>query len=149
MARCWLGRRIPLLPAPSAPSGAAGPRFFTHSLVCQHRHTDKQPQGKLRERAVGRRAEDFQPELPFLRDLNEAQTQAVTAPIAPVIVLAGPGSGKTRVLTSRGALALPYASKRPLLASNCCESPAPWGNAGVDSCRHVHKQGRQGDEAEN
>lgn len=39
-----------------------------------------------------------------LRDLNDEQVAAVTAPTAaPVMVLAGPGSGKTRVLTARAA----------------------------------------------
>jgi DNA polymerase III epsilon subunit family exonuclease len=37
----------------------------------------------------------------FLESLNEAQQRAVTAPLQPILVLAGPGTGKTRTLVAR------------------------------------------------
>ncbi len=49
----------------------------------------------------------------ILDPLNEAQREAVSAPLQPMLILAGAGSGKTRVLVHRLAWLMQVAGMRP------------------------------------
>ena len=51
---------------------------------------------------------------PIIEPLNEAQREAVTAPDEPLLVVAGAGSGKTRVLVHRIAWLIQVENVSPL-----------------------------------
>ena len=54
----------------------------------------------------------------FLKNLNKAQKEAVTTLDGPLLIVAGAGSGKTKVLTTR--IANIIKQKKSIPQSNTC-----------------------------
>ncbi|MDO8695912.1 MAG: UvrD-helicase domain-containing protein, partial [Pseudomonas sp.] len=80
---------------------------------------------------------------PLLNSLNDAQRQAVAAPLGRQLVLAGAGSGKTRVLVHRIAwlVAVEHASLHSVLSVTFTNKAAAEMRQRIEQLMHVSPQG--------
>src|SRR5262249_14398383 len=85
---------LPARPARGAERPGHGDRQLLSADGCNRRVADN------RRMAFDSHAGD-DPGSPLLHNLNPEQLAAVTLPARPALILAGAGSGKTRVLTTR------------------------------------------------
>ena len=83
--------------------GVIGSRLGARSLVRWAPHASEPAAPGWLPRSNNANDEEASDEKLYLAGMNEEQREAVLAPVGPMKVLAGPGSGKTRVLVGRVA----------------------------------------------
>ena len=87
--RPWLSVAAAATPLGQPGDGRRGAAASPAAVAAHPAHSPSQQQQQLGAQ---------QPDLPHLRQLSEEQLAAVTAPLGTIRVVAGPGSGKVRML---------------------------------------------------